>query len=87
MFLFLFSSFLKLPLTLLNLVLKYPLFLQVPAHIINSNQTRQPDRVGKRVLLVLLSVVFGIELGLKFATKTVIYALNPCHVLTAVQVR
>lgn len=44
------------------------------------------DRGGKRALLVLVSMVFGMEIGFKFATKQLIYLLNPCHVTTAIQV-
>lgn len=40
----------------------------------------------KQFLLVTMCIVFGMEIGFKFASRSVIFLLNPCHVVTAIQV-
>lgn len=45
------------------------------------------DRVGRRILLLIMSLVLGMEIGFKFTSRTVVYLLNPCHVTTALQVK
>jgi len=43
------------------------------------------DRTGKKTLLGLFGLVFGMEIGFKLATKQLIWLLNPCHMLSFLQ--
>jgi len=44
-------------------------------------------RTGRRLLIAFMCLTFGIELGFKFATRQMIWILNPCHIVTMIQVR
>ncbi|XP_038070927.1 transmembrane protein 164-like [Patiria miniata] len=63
--------------------------LEIPASLLEAVERHRLSgrgEAGKRLLLIVLCVVFGVELGLKCASKSVIYMMNPCHVLTLVQI-
>ncbi|XP_076681371.1 transmembrane protein 164 [Andrena cerasifolii] len=55
--------------------------ISLPARVSYMNH----DRVGRRVLLIIMSLVLGMEIGFKFTSRTVVYLLNPCHITTAIQ--
>ena len=59
--------------------------VRLPKHIPDAE--RKGDRTGRKVMLLVMCLTFGIELGFKFATKQMIWVLNPCHMITMVQVR
>ncbi|XP_011506048.1 PREDICTED: transmembrane protein 164 isoform X2 [Ceratosolen solmsi marchali] len=46
----------------------------------------QQTRYGKIILLTIMSIVFGIEIGFKLAGKTFVYILNPCHIFTIAEI-
>lgn len=56
--------------------------INLPKNVKYVNQ----DRTGRKILLFLMSLILGIEIGFKFNSRTVVYLLNPCHVTTAIQV-
>jgi len=44
------------------------------------------DSVGRRVMLLIMCTTFGVEIGFKLATRQLIWILNPCHLVTMMQV-
>ena len=44
------------------------------------------DSVMKRVILMSMCLIFGMEIGFKCATNQLIFILNPCHLITMTQV-
>lgn len=59
----------------------------IPCYVIQMSKLASDSYyVGKQVLLVTMTFILGLELGFKFASRTVIYVLNPCHITTIMQV-
>lgn len=56
--------------------------MKLPKQVPYVNQ----DRIGKRILLVIMSLVLGMEIGFKLTSRTFIYFMNPCHMHTLVQI-
>lgn len=56
--------------------------------IISYCRKRTAQRICgfRKLLLIVLSIVLGIEMAYKLSKKSWIFLLNPCHVVTALQV-
>lgn len=54
----------------------------VPPH----NEIDRPHSAVRLMLLISMTFIFGIEIGYKFAGKSVIFVMNPCHIQTMIQV-
>ena len=50
-----------------------------------SAKKEEPDSI-KTLLLITLSIVLGVEIGYKLASKEAIFFLFFCHLITATQV-
>ncbi|OXU19223.1 hypothetical protein TSAR_001455 [Trichomalopsis sarcophagae] len=46
----------------------------------------QKARRGKIILLTMMSLVFGVEIGFKLSGRTFVYILNPCHIITIAEI-
>lgn len=55
----------------------------IPDQLIKLNER---NSASKRILLILHCLVFGTELGFKLASRQMIWVLNPCHIITMVQI-
>ena len=51
-----------------------------------TKRTSQEIVGFRKVLLIFLTMVFGIEIGYKMSQDNWLYLLNPCHVITVMQV-
>ncbi|XP_023329587.1 transmembrane protein 164 [Eurytemora carolleeae] len=51
-----------------------------------SGPSSLPVSGQRQIIVILYSLMLGIQLGFKFATKSLIYILQPCHVVTSLQV-
>ena len=47
---------------------------------------KHEDLASKRILLIFLCIVYGIEIGFKIVNRSALYLLNPCHVTTVIEV-
>ena len=47
---------------------------------------KHQDLPSKRILLTFTCLLFGIETGYKICTRSLLYLLNPCHVITMIEV-
>ncbi|CAH8451876.1 unnamed protein product [Schistosoma turkestanicum] len=63
----------------------YALYRSCPRFNVGNLHSSQQTKLGQ-LLLVLHTFVFGIEIGFKLATSTFIWILNPCHVITILQI-
>lgn len=49
-------------------------------------EINKPHSAIRIILMILMTFIFGVEMGFKFANQNMIYVLNPCHIQTLVQV-
>lgn len=55
-------------------------------HLPSSYEIEKRHSNGRLGLMLLMTLIFGIEIGFKFANRSMIFILNPCHIQTIVQV-
>ncbi|KAH8277885.1 hypothetical protein KR018_009641 [Drosophila ironensis] len=57
-----------------------------PIKLPPPREIKRPHSPTRLFLLISMSVIFGIEMGFKLSGRSMIFALNPCHVQTCLQV-
>lgn len=57
-----------------------------PIKLPDAKELNKPHSGVRIVLLLMMTLIFGIEMGFKLANRSVIFVLNPCHIQTLVQV-
>lgn len=67
-------------------VLAYKYAFQRIQKILPERSTALEARTGRQLALVALTIMFGIQIGFKFGSRTVIWLLQPCHMITALQI-
>ncbi|PAA81352.1 hypothetical protein BOX15_Mlig005403g1 [Macrostomum lignano] len=60
-------------------------FIHLPPVSMATAQ-QQPSQIDLKILGILHALVFGIEIGFKLSTNSIIWLLNPCHVITIIQI-
>lgn len=58
--------------------------LTLPSKV--SSVSGRVRETGRRVMLMVMCLTFGIELGFKLASQQFIWILNPCHLVTMIQI-
>ena len=77
----------KIAETCLSTVLMLVCLVYSLKHIsLPSKPPPQSEHVWAKPLLALLSIIIGLEISYKITSRELLYILNPCHVLTVVEV-
>lgn len=58
----------------------------MPTHTADVTIISPHNAVIRTTLLICLALTFGIEIGFKLASKQMIWILNPCHVISTLQI-
>lgn len=85
------ASYLPLEMKLAETILV--IVLMVPFALLGLKQYSTPcvsrkveQTVTQKILLVLLSGILGIQIGYKICDHSLLYMLNPCHIMTVAEV-
>ena len=76
----------SVPTSLLCILVMLLCYRHLSYPILHIGASRNTDTSFKRMLLVVMCLTWGCEIGFKLATHQMIWIFNPCHVITAVQV-